>query len=741
MRLQFDSFVKILVLFIYLQIVVNAQDTTNTSQLFDLSIEELLNLKVVTSAKTEQKAKEASAMVIVITKQMIKERGYSDLFDALNSLPYFQIQSEHGHWTKGGIVNLRGLRSGDSGNNKVLLLVDGIKMSDDAEEGLYMGLNSIPLSGIKQIEVVYGPNSTLYGRDAYAGMINLITIDENESYAGYSYGSFNTQKYYAGIFHNFTEDISGSINLFSYKSEEQDPTGQSISYINRHKFPKPPYTGIFYRASDNKTVNLGLDIYGLSLKYILYDIVGSESYGSNPDLYAAEYSTLTAQKNQAMHADYKMNLSNDIQAEFSYVYKVNEFNPKTANLYLDDLDRTGTTNGSGENGISAFLFPDTSITVDPLYAYGGRKYYYFRTRAHKLGFKTAYNISDKLKNISGIDYNYVMGIPVISEGKGGKPITTDAQREKLEHDFSTAGFYTEFSYNINPGLLVTAGGRFDINSMYENTFMPRFALIHNFDNNIVKIIYSKGYLAPSITQAYFESITNFSWIRKNENLKPENNYSLEMDWTYFKENLQISTNLFYNDLSNSIIESITTGDSVITYIGKDSFYVPILQSENISNGYRYGLNISFLNEINNYIKFGFNYSLLLGSDKVHNIETTINDNLISNHKVNFNILLTLENFQLYTEAIWSGKKRIKSYHDLTPYSTLLDENGYLNFDPIFLLNINLRANNIYKGISIYLNIKNLLDKEYYGQTINAQWGSPMVLQDKRRINFGLEYDF
>lgn len=188
MRLQFDSFVKILVLFIYLQIVVNAQDTTNTSQLFDLSIEELLNLKVVTSAKTEQKAKEASAMVIVITKQMIKERGYSDLFDALNSLPYFQIQSEHGHWTKGGIVNLRGLRSGDSGNNKVLLLVDGIKISDDAEEGLYMGLNSIPLSGIKQIEVVYGPNSTLYGRDAYAGMINLITIDENESYAGYSYG-------------------------------------------------------------------------------------------------------------------------------------------------------------------------------------------------------------------------------------------------------------------------------------------------------------------------------------------------------------------------------------------------------------------------------------------------------------------------------------------------------------------------------------------------------------------------
>lgn len=738
MKLNIYFFLKTLFLLVFLKISITAQDTTDASQLFDLSLEELLNVKVVTSAKSEQKAKEASAMVVVITRKMIQERGYSDLFDALNSLPYFQIQSEHGHWTKGGIVNLRGHRSGDSGNNKVLLLVDGIKISDDAEEGLYMGLNSIPLHAVKQIEVVYGPNSTLYGRDAYAGMINLITVDEDESYAGYSYGTFNTQKYYAGIFHNFTDDISGSINLFSYKSDEQDPTGKSVTYLNRHNFPKPPYTGIFYRASDNRAVNMGLNLYGLSLKYILYDIVGSESYGSNPDLYATEYSTLTAQKNQAISADYNIKLQPNLNADFNYTYKINEFDPKTANLYIDDLNRTGTT---ADPEALAFIFPDTSVTVDPFYAYGGRKYYYFRTRAHKFGFKTTYNISDNLKNVSGIDYNYVLGIPVISEGKGGKPISTDEQKKKLEHNFSTAGFYTEFSYNINSGFLFTAGGRFDLNSKYENTFMPRFAVIHTFDKNIIKFIYSKGYLAPSITQAYFESITTFSWIRPNENLKPEKNYSVELDWTYSKENLNISTNLFYNDLTNSIIESVTTGDSISISVGKDSFYVPILQSENISNGYRYGLNISVANKINNYLKVDFNYALILGNDKINSVETSVNNNLTSSHKINFGFLFTYENCQLYAEAVWLGKKRIKSFHDLTAYSVLLDKDGYLNFDPVFMLNLNIRANDLYKGISLYLNIKNALDKEYYGQTINAQWGSPLVLQDMRRINFGLEYNF
>ena len=122
-------------------------------------------------------------------------------------------------------------------------------------------------------------------------------------------------------------------------------------------------------------------------------------------------------------------------------------------------------------------------------------------------------------------------------------------------------------------------------------------------------------------------------------------------------------------------------------------------------------------------------------------ETDIQDNLVSNHKINIGVTVNYEMFSLYAEGIWSSKKRIKSNHYDTPYSFLLDKDGYLNFDPVFLLNVNLRANDIWQGISFYLRVKNLLDKEYYGQTINAQWGSPMILQDMRRIDAGIDYEF
>ncbi|MEY1639507.1 hypothetical protein [Tenuifilum osseticum] len=58
-----------------------------------------------------------------------------------------------------------------------------------------------------------------------------------------------------------------------------------------------------------------------------------------------------------------------------------------------------------------------------------------------------------------------------------------------------------------------------------------------------------------------------------------------------------------------------------------------------------------------------------------------------------------------------------------------------------MVNVNVKANNIWKGLSGFLHIENLLNTEYYGQTINANWGSPKILQDLRRIDFGIEVRF
>lgn len=710
---------------------LNAQ--IDAEELSKLSIEELMRVEVITPGKFEQENWRASGMVFIITQWMIEDRGYTDLLEALRDIPFFQVQSEFGHWTKGGIINLRGHRSGDSGNNKFLVLINGTKISDDAEEGLYMGLNSFPLNNVKQIEVVYGPNSTLYGRDAYAAMINIITRTTEYAEAGFSYGSFNSRKIFGGINKKFSDALTGTLNFSRYTSDEQDPTSKSVTYLNRHIFPKAPYSEQFYRASANSYLTLGLKYQNLSLNYILFDLEGSETYGDNPDFYLTDYSTQTKLSNQIIQAKYDAEISSKLQAQLHLTYKNHEMDPSTANLYTQDFNRDVIY----ENGI-----PQT----DPLFGYGGRKYYYFRTRAYKSGLKLVSRLSDKLINVSGLDLNYVYGIPVISLGKGMPPITSDKQKEALEHYVRNTDIYSEFNYDVSDNLNVALGARADFNSNFENTFMPRLAVNTRFNSDIFKFILSQGYLAPSITQSYFTSITTFSWIIPNRELKPEKVFGAEAEWIHFWQNAHVSASVFYNKLKDGIIESIPTGENADVTIGDKVYNVPVLKSQNVSNGDRYGFSLNFQNNLlQDLIRLSGNYSYINGSDKITNkggdINIPVDENLNSEHTVNAGILFNYDLFTLYTGMQWFSKRKIKSHHITTLYAHFLDNDGYLNFDPVFLMNVNLRVNRVHNGLSLFVKITNLLNKEYYGQSITANWGSPKILQNMRRIEAGIEYSF
>ncbi len=712
-----------------LTFLAQAQQPT-PQEIREMALEDLMKIRITTSSKTEQMAWEAPTRVIVITRQQIQERGYLDLLDLLRDLPFFQIQSEHGHWTKGAIVNLRGHRSGDSGNNKFLILQDGIKLSDDAAEGLYLGMRSIPLSSVEQVEIVYGPNSTLYGRDAYAGLINLITRKQPSAYAQFSYGTYDSRQVAGGLYKQFTKKLSGNLYFSSYRSNEQDPTGISETYLHRHVYPAPPYTERFYRASNNLALDLGLQFHALKLRYLLYQIEGSETYGSNPDLYVTEYSTVAAQKNEVLSLDLQKKIAPNLVGSFYYIYKKYEFHPRTANLYTDDLFRTGEWNPE-----------DSSVAIDPFYAYGGRKYYYFRTRAHKAGIKIEYSPETRLKNVSGVEAHSIWGIPIISEGKGGKPITTTAQREALEHHYSTIGLFTEFRFYASPSWLLTMGGRFDLNSNYQNIFNPRMAVIYRYKKHVFKTTFASGYLLPSVTQVYFESKTTFSWIKPNRSLRPEKNSSFEFDWNYSLDHSAFNANFFYNWLIDGIIESVMTGDSAYIRVGDQLLFVPVLQSENLSQGYRWGFSLEFKTRLSSRLEIQTFYAYLTGKDKIEDTTVDLGNNLIAPHQFFLGLSYRIKKISLYGSLNWLSKRRILSYHTTTQYAEFLDPDGYLNFNPVPLVHLNIRFNQPVKGLSFFVRVKNLLNQKYYGQTINAAWGNPKILQDLRRIDAGIHYEF
>ena len=702
-----------------------------SKNIYGLSLEELMNIEVTTSAKMEQKQWEASSQVVVITADEIQQRGYQDLTDVLRDLPYFQIQSEYGHWTKGAIVNVRGHRSGDTGNNKFLIMLDGLKLSDDAEEGIYMGMNSIPVAGLKQIEIVYGPNSTLYGKDAYAAMINLISFKENHVLASADFGTYKSRNVHFGLTKVFSEILKGHLLYSDYSSDEQNPIGISTTYINRHVFPDDPYTKRFYRASKNSMLNFGFSIYGFSAQYVLFSLQGSETYGGNPDFYVSEYSTQLKQINRMDMMSYEHDILKSLRLKVYATNKRYEFDPQTANLYIADLNRPPRLNPV-----------DSTLVYDPFYAYGGRKYYYFKTHSYQGGLKTIYKLEDHFSNVTGIEYKRVRGIPVISEGKGGKPISTRAQQNALEHRFTETSLYSEFSYYFCNNILATAGSRFDMSSMYGSVLMSRLGVVFKPETQVFKFIFAQGYLAPSISQRYFESVTNFSWIRPNNNLRPERNTDLDFVWDYLGDSFRLSTNIFYNKLTDGIQESVTTGDSAQIVLSGDSLTVPILQSKNVGSGYRWGFSFGLTKQfLKRKVELSLNYSYLDGKDELPGENIPLEDNLTSRHTVNGALQINYHNYGIYLAGNWASSRRIISHHAQSAYANLVDANGYDYFKPVLLVNAHITANHLAEHLSAYLHIHNLFNTEYYGQTINAEWGSPRILQNLRRITIGVRYQY
>jgi len=169
-----------------------AQDDS-VSALFDLSLEELSDLIVVTASRSAERVRDAPATVIVLTRDELIRRGYRELSEIYNDLPGMDLSRPYGdtyfrnQW--------RGLRK--SIGTPYLLLLDGAVLNH-----LYFNqeevIATLPMSSIEQVEVVYGPASAVYGANAFVGVINVITrasrAQDGTSFSGrVTAGSFDTR--------------------------------------------------------------------------------------------------------------------------------------------------------------------------------------------------------------------------------------------------------------------------------------------------------------------------------------------------------------------------------------------------------------------------------------------------------------------------------------------------------------------------------------------------------------------
>jgi len=159
---------KLLVSYLIFGLVSNT--TAAEQDLINLSLEELLNVRITTANKTEKTVSKTAASVTVITKQQIELAGWRDLPELLNAQTGFFTFSDRIY----DFVVARGNYQSNDPNSRVLLLLNGHSVIEGF--GYFNGhLSSVDINHIERVEIVRGPGSAIYGTNAMFAVINVIT--------------------------------------------------------------------------------------------------------------------------------------------------------------------------------------------------------------------------------------------------------------------------------------------------------------------------------------------------------------------------------------------------------------------------------------------------------------------------------------------------------------------------------------------------------------------------------------
>ena len=192
----------------------SAQSPAKSVDLTAISIEDLMNIQVISASKKAESLSTAPAAIFVITGEDIRRGGFSSVPDALRTVPGLYVVQQSSHvW----LVTARGFSN--EYNDKMLVLIDGRLVYSPTFGGVFWDVQDPPLEDIDRIEVIRGPAGTLWGADAMNGVINIITKDAAKTQgplvstsAGVNEGYAGRVRYGGKIGENFAYRIYGSSN-------------------------------------------------------------------------------------------------------------------------------------------------------------------------------------------------------------------------------------------------------------------------------------------------------------------------------------------------------------------------------------------------------------------------------------------------------------------------------------------------------------------------------------------------
>ena len=141
-----------------------------------LSVEELMQVEVVSAARQSQAWSDSAAAVFVITADDLRRTGVTQVAEALRLAPGVDVaRIDSSRWA----ISIRGFNGRFA--NKLLVMIDGRSVYTPVFSGVYWELQDLPINDIARIEVIRGPGGSLWGANAVNGVINIITKSASET--------------------------------------------------------------------------------------------------------------------------------------------------------------------------------------------------------------------------------------------------------------------------------------------------------------------------------------------------------------------------------------------------------------------------------------------------------------------------------------------------------------------------------------------------------------------------------
>lgn len=485
---------------------------------------------VITGEFEPQEAKRSVYQVKTISQEVIKAHSAVKLQDVL--ITEANIRFSQDLALGGSNLTMQGL----SGQN-VKILIDGVPMVGRQGASNEINLNQINVNGIQRIEIIEGPMSVIYGADALAGVINIITkkavegkadlyIRLQEETAGKEYG------WPQGV-HN--QSVGGGYkkaNWFFKADLARNAFGGwqgTAEGRDKQWHPKTQYAG-------NGTIGIETD---KTTAHFRLDLMNEDIYNPNP---------VTA--NQAIDQNYLTGRwMNQLQFNHSFNTKL-KLNTSLAFTHFQRKTQTTIFN---------HLTGDRRLSLAP----GSQDTTVFDGLSARVLFP--YRISSRLSLLSGLDIN-------MESGQGGRI-------EAGTHSIRDYGLILSGEYHLTSRFQIRPGVRFTSNSVYNAPpVLPSINVKWSFDpKHDLRLAYGRGFRAPSLRELYFNFFDSNHSIIGNTDLEAELSHSFSGSWNWTiaaNDHQKITSSLagFYNSIDHMIgFGQRPDNPLVVTYINIDRF--------------------------------------------------------------------------------------------------------------------------------------------------------------------------